>query len=493
MRGSAILAGARKNWALIAVLAVAALVRMAAAITYEPALMWSDSWQYLYATDLPGDFAPDKPNGYPLFLLAMGSGGHLAAVTAVQHVLGLAAGVLLFALLRRLGCGRGWATLASAVVLLDAYAIALEQHVLAEALFTFVLVSWAFVAVGTPRTASFAAASGALLVAAVAVRAVAIFVVPVWIAFALWGYRDRWARMAALGVVVVGLLGYTTWHDLSVGGRGLNQLDGWALYGRVSEIGECAGRAVPAEDRALCPPASNRPDGWPDIVAYSLFSPDAPPQREFGDLYGLQAAQRREANARLRAFASKVIADRPLAFLGIVLRDTGKYFVPGVMSPLAGFDDPVTFPEIPRPVNDAARGARRAYAPSYRPPPREPARALPAYQRWVHTPRWLLALLLAASAIALAARWLPGLRKRVDHGPEILLLSGAGLALVVGSSVNHFEPRFLIPAVPLIVAGGTTALCDLWRVRVMAPASSGTGKVEPWSSAPEVRASHDFP
>ena len=401
--------------------------------------------------------------------------------------------MLLFALLRRLGCPRGWATLASAVVLLDAYAIALEQHVLAEALFTFVLVTWAFVAVAMPRTAPLAAAAGALLVAAVAVRAVAIFVVPAWIAFALWGYRDRWARMAALGVLIAGLLTYATWHDVSAGGRGLNQLDGWALYGRVAEIGGCAGREVPAEDRVLCPPASDRPDGWPDPVAYSLFSPDAPAQREFGDLYGLGAAQRLEANARLRAFATEVIADRPLAFVGVVPPRHRQVLRPGIMSPLAGFDDPVTFPELPRPVNDAAQGARRAYAPSYRPPPREPARTLPAYQRWVHTPRWLLALLLAASAVALAARWFPVLRHRVDHGPEILLLSGAGLALVVGSSVNHFEPRFLIPAVPLIVAGGATAISDLWRGRVTAPARSGRGKVEPWSSAPAARAFHDLP
>jgi hypothetical protein len=31
----------------------------------------------------------------------------------------------------------------------------------------------------------------------------------------------------------------------------------------------------------------------------------------------------------------------------------------------------------------------------------------------------------------------------------------------VGSALNHFEPRFLIPAVSLLVAGGTVSLRDL--------------------------------
>jgi hypothetical protein len=461
VRVSSIPALCRRHWPLLALLAVAAAVRTATAVTYWPALTWTDSWQYLYGTTLPGGFTPDKPNGYMQFLRLLGTGRHLGAVTAIQHLLGLAGGVLLYALLRRLRCNPVVATLASAVVLLDGYAIALEQHVLAEALFTFVLVGWAFVAVAAPRTAPFAAAAGLLLACAVSLRAVALFVVPAWLVFALCAYRGGRARAAAAVAVVATLIGYMAWHEARTGSRGLTELDGWQLYGRVAEIGECQGRDVPASERALCPPASNRPEGWPDPFAFSLFSPTSPLQRELGDLYSKPTEERLADNARLRRFARHVIAARPLAFAKLIVRDTGRYFIPGVMSPLPNLDDPITFPERPRPIPPVALRARRAFAPDYEPPPRSTTHALPTYQRWLHTPRWLLALLVATAAAALGARLIPRLRRPVERSAEIFLLTSAGLAILVGCSLSHFEPRYLLPAVPLLVAGGTTALCSL--------------------------------
>ncbi|MEA2329867.1 MAG: hypothetical protein QOH58_5 [Thermoleophilaceae bacterium] len=457
------MAGVRRHWPLVALLAVAGLLRLATALTYAPALMWTDSWQYLDGIRYSSDFLPDKPNGYPAFLHVMGTGSHLGAVTAIQHVLGLAGGVLLYVLLRRLGCGRTLATLAAAIVLLDGYAIALEQHVLAEALFTFALVLWAVVATTAPRSPAFAALAAVLLVGAIALRSVAVFVVPVWIAYALWAYRERWSRVGAVAVVIVGIIAYATWHDASVGGRGFNQMDGWIIYGRVAEIGDCPGRSVPASDRPLCPPVSDRPEGWPDPYAYSLFSPRSPLQREIGDLYALPAAERLAANDRLGAFARGVIVDRPLAFAGIVLRDTGRYFIPGEMSPLPNLDDPITLPERSRPLAPASVGARRVYAPDYDPPPEGKASALPSYQRLVHAPRWLLGLFLVASGAALVARLVPRTRDRIEHAPEIMLLAGSGLALLVGSAFSHFEPRYLIPAVPLLAAGGVVATRELAR------------------------------
>jgi hypothetical protein len=346
-------------------------------------------------------------------------------------------------------------------VLLDAYAIALEQHVLAEALFTFALVLWAVVATVAPRSPPFAALAGVLLVGVIALRAVAVFVVPVWIAYVLWGYRDRWSRVSAVAVVLVGIVAYAMWHDASVGGRGFTQMDGLTLYGRVAEIGDCPGRSVPATDRPLCPPVSNRPGGWPDPFSYALFAPNSPLQREVGDLYSLPTAERLAANDRLGAFARDVIRDRPLAFAWLVLRDTGRYFIPGEMSPLRNLDNPITLPERSRAVAPASVGARRLYAPHYVPPPKGRVSALPAYQRLFHTPRWLLAVLLVASGAALVARLVPRTRDRIEHAPEIMLLAGSGLALPVGSAFSHFEPRYLIPAVPLLVAGGVVALRDL--------------------------------
>jgi hypothetical protein len=447
---------------LVAVLVAAALVRLAAAVTYAPALMWTDSWQYVYATHLPGDFAPEKPNGYMLLLELFGT--RLGLVTAVQHLLGLAGAVLMYAILRRLGCRPLLAAAATGVVALDAYAIALEQYVLAEAAFTATLVCWAAVVVLLGPGPGPTALAGALLVAATTLRAVALFVIPVWVVYAVWRERGWLARALAIGVPVVALGLYGTWHDAATGGLGLTQMDGWMLYGRTAEIGGCNGRTVPARDKPLCPPASSRLAGWnDDPYAYSLYSAESPMQRAVGNLYSLPADQRRVANARLRAFARDVIHDRPFAFARIVARDTAKYFVPGTMSRLKGFDEPITFPERSRGVPAVARSVQRSYAPGYTAPPDGRARILPFYQRWVHTPRWLLAALVVASLVALATRVWPGgaRRRQLAHLGEIALLTGAGLALVVGAALNHFEVRYVIPAVPLLVMGGTVAVSEL--------------------------------
>ena len=52
-------------------------------------------------------------------------------------------------------------------------------------------------------------------------------------------------------------------------------------------------------------------------------------------------------------------------------------------------------------------------------------------------------------------------REHLPRRREVLLTVGGGLALVVGGAFSHFEPRYLVPAVPLLLAGGVLALTDL--------------------------------
>ena len=57
------------------------------------------------------------------------------------------------------------------------------------------------------------------------------------------------------------------------------------------------------------------------------------------------------------------------------------------------------------------------------------------------------------------------LRRRdaeLTHRPETFLLTAAGCALLVGGALNHFEPRYAIPAAPLLLAGGALAATDVW-------------------------------
>ena len=137
------------------VLAVAAAVRIAVAIAYWPAVFFGDSWSYLNLAfgGNPVGFAPDRPSGYPLVIdLLSVFGRSLGTITVAQHFAGMVTGVLVYALMLRLRLPRWLATVGAAVVVLDAYAIALEQQVLAEAFFTLALVAAFFLVVGRERT-----------------------------------------------------------------------------------------------------------------------------------------------------------------------------------------------------------------------------------------------------------------------------------------------------------------------------------------------------
>ena len=93
-----------------------------------------------------------------------------------------------------------------------------------------------------------------------------------------------------------------------------------------------------------------------------------------------------------------------------------------------------------------------------------PSAALRDYQRWIHTPRWLLAAIILVAFGQMVALAFKDARLQLAHRREVFLLVGGGVALLVGAAINRFEPRYMIPAVPLIVTGGAFALEDLARV-----------------------------
>ena len=113
----------RANAALVAIGAVGLVLRVLTSVTYRPALAFvQDTFDYLEnaAVLQPGLV---RPSGYPAFLRILSVAGSIAVIPVVQHVLGLSTGVLLYALLRRLGVGAWMAALGAAPVLLDSYQI----------------------------------------------------------------------------------------------------------------------------------------------------------------------------------------------------------------------------------------------------------------------------------------------------------------------------------------------------------------------------------
>src|SRR5690242_21799799 len=127
-------------FSFIVALAAGAVLRLVAMIGYPGALWFAgDSYVYLGAA-LRLQPNLSKTTGYSLFLHALEPFHSLTLVAGLQHLMGLAVAVMIYLLLRRSGVTERWATIATLPVLLDGFVIEDEHMVMAEALFTFLIM-----------------------------------------------------------------------------------------------------------------------------------------------------------------------------------------------------------------------------------------------------------------------------------------------------------------------------------------------------------------
>ena len=462
---------ARAHRLLLIVLAGAIVLRVLVEIAYWPALTFSDSWQYIqlaFANPIVA-FGVDRPSGYPLILHLLALPGRsLGTISIVQHLAGLATGIIAYWVLRRLGI-RAWAAaLAAALILFDSYVVTLEQTVLAETFFALALLLAAALAVLYSRSPWTMAAAGVLLAGAVTLRVAALFAVPAFVLFALIKARPARVLVAALTGLVLPLAAYSSLHAVEGHGFGFTeQVGGWGLYGRVAPIADCRGASIPAETKPLCQTAAERERLGFTPSSY-VFSPESPARRAFG----FQPPNR--VAGELQDFALGIIAAHPLAYAGEVTGDFVRLFEPGG----AGVDSTLTMPR---------RGSfawetvypealiRDKYFPGFYRQIRAPDGFLLAYQRVFHTPRWLMGIFLLAIVAAAVTRFFG--RPRVSARGAYLLFGGMAFGLLLGPVATvELNIRFLVPAVPLLVCGGFLALRDLALVvsRSLAPARAPT-------------------
>jgi hypothetical protein len=444
------------------------------AIAYRPALLFPDSFFYIGLVDQgsPVGFGPERPSGYALLIdLLWVPGRSLAVLASVNHLFGLAAGAVAYVLALRLGVRRWMAAAVASLVLLDGYAIAVEQHVLSEALFTLLVIGAVALALTRADAGWALAASGVLLGLAATVRVAALFVVPVWVAYVLWlrpGLRPL--ALAAAGLVAP-LAAYSLWHGSQTGAYGLTQSDGWALNARVGEIGECGAADVPRETRPLC--RRNARDES-ETTQYFMLDPRSPAARTLGPMTP-DPDRQAYTNALLRRHALAIIRDRPLRYATMVGRDFLRFYQPGAGSE-HGVDDSIVLPRVAPPdLAGLPRGftPERAAAERAAPTSGGLPRVLRAYQRIVHVPRWLLALLTVAAAAALCV-------PRVPRRREIAFPLGAALALLLGSAATYdFELRYLLPAVLPIGVAGAVAVERLLAVRAARAPGAPTARARP--------------
>ena len=242
-------------------LAVGVVLRLFAMIGYPGALWFAgDSYVYLGAALRPQPNL-SKSTGYSFFLRLLLPFHSLTLVTGVQHLMGLAVAVLIYVLLRRNSVSKTWSAVATLPVLLDGYIIEDEHLIMAETVFTFLLMVAVCLLLWRPGVPRWwvAVIAGLLVGYAVVVRtegAVMLAVLPLFLLLRGWGWKTLRGWLVAIAFAVASLVplgAYVSWFHERTGHYGTTMSTGFYLWGRVSSFADCARIKPTGEQAVVCP------------------------------------------------------------------------------------------------------------------------------------------------------------------------------------------------------------------------------------------------
>jgi hypothetical protein len=447
--------GARRHWLFLVVLGAGLALRVITQIAYRPALLYIDSYRYLANINDLSPTANSQPIGYTLFFLRpVLSVGNLAVVPALQHLIGLAMGVAIYAVVVRLGARRWVAVLAAVPVLLDAYQLQIEQNIMSETLFQGLILAGVVVLLWRrPVTLPALAVAGALFGLSATVRAVgAVLIVPA-LAFALVagpGGRQRLIRMAAIALAfAVPFGGYAAYYRIRSGDVGFSRGDAYLIYGRAATFVDCRGLDLPDYERVLCP--QEPLDDRLGVNEYAHHSP-------YPGRVVLPPGKSRDSV--LRDFARRAIRHQPFAFAKHVVTDFAKVFTFRRKTfprdvPLERWQFQREYPlheHDPTPVVRAHGGGEpRVIEPL--------AVFLRGYQLSVgYVPGSFLGLSFVAGLVAAAGI---GRARRSGLRAACLLPTLCGVGVLMAADLFHFSWRYQLPALVLAPLAGALAFTAL--------------------------------
>jgi Dolichyl-phosphate-mannose-protein mannosyltransferase len=319
--------GLGRHWLFAVVAGCAAALRAVVQVAYQPALIFPDSERYLaYAWHfINGHWSPDwmRTSGYSLMLIPAVLIRNLAVVALVQHLLGLATAVLIYAVLLRFGARRWLAALAAVPVLFDPLQLDIEQYVLTDVSATFLLVAalvvlvWNVDAIGKAAPA----VAGLLLAAATIIRESDLVVVIPAVLYLMAIVRPgrRLAVRAALLLAgfLLPVLGYLGWHQVPYGRFDFVDYDSQFMYGRIAQFADCTGVSLPWYERPLCP---RQPPAQRNLDFY-MWSPQSPQAT-------LKAPPGMNKGQVIQDFDRRIIEHQPLTYLKVVAGDILYSFSP---------------------------------------------------------------------------------------------------------------------------------------------------------------------
>ena len=317
---------------LLALLLIGAVVRALFTLAWSPAFMgWPDAKSYIDVAhgDLFGN--PLRPAGYPIFLIALDAiWTNIHFVVAVNHLLGLATAVVLYATVVRAGGPRWLGLVPAAIVALGGDQMFLEHSVLSETLFTFLTACGVYAAVrcvGDRRSWAWPVLAGVTLAGATSVRVVGmatIVIVCAWLTFGASGALRR--RLATAGVAALGALAVLSSYWIAeystTGAVGMSRNGDYHLYGRVAPFADCTKFTPPRGTEMLCEtkPRSERP--ITDAYIFSYWH--SPAVRAFGSPFEATP----QASGKVGDFARAVVIGQPLDYLTEVGAGMLRYVAP---------------------------------------------------------------------------------------------------------------------------------------------------------------------
>ena len=440
------------------------------------ALIFPDSLRYLqfaqrFAT---GHWSPDtiRPSGYSILITPAAAVHMLALIPLAQHVLGLAEGAMIYAVLVHRGCRRWLAALAAVPVLFDPLQLDLEQYVLSDVLAAFFVVTALVILVWRGNRAGWAAitASGLLLAAAGADPGGG-------------PGADRPGRALPRGRdEAVAAPGHVRRHPgrlLPAAGRGLR--------GLVRVLPRAMGSHQLQRDLPLRPGGPVRRlyrDAAAGLYERPLCPAQPPAQRNY-DFYMWSARSPQwqfrpppgmTRQAVVLDFSRRVLAHQPLSYLAAVATDAGYGF-----APVRG-NGPERYPasylkfQTGFPPYAEVETALHSYGRTG--PQVQPALAafLTGYGRFCYLPGPVLAAGLLAGLAGLAGTRRS--RRRGARSADLLFTAGAIAAVAAAAAFAPFDWRYQLPQltlIPVAAAFGVMALTG-WappgRERAGQPAGS---------------------
>jgi hypothetical protein len=320
-------------------LAVGAVLRLAASIGYPGALWFAgDSYVYLGAALRPQPNL-SKSTGYSLFLRLLLPFHSFTLVTGVQHLMGLLIAVMIYVLLRRNGVSKTWAAIATLPQLLDGYIIEDEHLIMAETVFTFLLMIALLLLLWQPRTRWWTAAIAGLLAGAAAVvrteGVIMLAVLPLFLLLRGWS----WKTLRGWGIAIVFTVGtlipfgaYTSWFherysqfDTPIYSTTLSE--GFYLWGRVSSFANCAVIKPTGDEARVCPtqPIADRdPPGnyiWHAPYVHADMDAICTVTTKNGKVSKTCGPVSPAGNKVLTDFAIKAILAQPVDYAKTVVKD----------------------------------------------------------------------------------------------------------------------------------------------------------------------------